>query len=209
MDLLQERRESANRRIAGLQVDLRAAHEIARGQACVYVTGSYGRGEASEYSDLDWFVVSRAQTGVETGSTHSMDQLKNELVKASRSHRFPASPGTNEYGLVHSVEALVSTLGHARDDVDNTFTARLLLLLESRVVLEKDVYLDVVDQVLGAYWRDFYDNRASFVQAISRTTFYVFGAPSVSTTRRGRKANHLKRRRSVYSRTTSSSTADS
>lgn len=60
MSELSERRSATADRIRQLQAELEAAEEIAAGKACVYMTGSFGRGEASPHSDLDLFIVGKA-----------------------------------------------------------------------------------------------------------------------------------------------------
>ena len=51
------------------------------------------------------------------------------------------------------------------DDANNTFTARLLLLLESHAVLESFVYNEVIGSVIAAYWSDYEDHKDDFVPA--------------------------------------------
>jgi hypothetical protein len=47
----------------------------------------------------------------------------------------PDFSGEGEYLTHHTIEEIVDTLGKPEDDVNNTFTARLLLPLESRPLL--------------------------------------------------------------------------
>lgn len=47
----------------------------------------------------------------------------------------------------------------------NTFSARLLLLLESKPLLEPTVYELVTKRVIAAYWRDYEDHKTSFAPA--------------------------------------------
>lgn len=60
---------------------------------------------------------------------------------------------------------MVKTLGHPNDDASNTFTARLLLLLESKPLFGTDVYWEAIEQVIAAYWGDFTDHKNEFVPA--------------------------------------------
>jgi len=55
-ELLERRREETARRIETLRKQLGEAETHCKGKACVYATGSYGRGEASKHSDLDLFI---------------------------------------------------------------------------------------------------------------------------------------------------------
>src|SRR6202023_3331392 len=49
--------------------------------------------------------------------------------------------------------------------VTNTFTARLLLLLESCALIGKPVYREVTNDVIAAYWRDYEDHKSDFMPA--------------------------------------------
>ncbi len=44
-----------------LKEQLLAAEKFVGQKACVYVTGSFGRGEASKHSDLDLFIVGKGE----------------------------------------------------------------------------------------------------------------------------------------------------
>ncbi|HUE00873.1 MAG TPA: hypothetical protein VMR62_14985 [Bryobacteraceae bacterium] len=57
------------------------------------------------------------------------------------------------------------TLGTPEDDVTNTFTARLLLLLESRPLVGSAVYQELIEEVVAQYWRDYGDHKADFMPA--------------------------------------------
>ncbi len=63
------------------------------------------------------------------------------------------------------MDDLVRTLGTRNDDKTNTFTARLLLLLESRPLLEKEIYSEVISEVIAAYWEDYEGHETEFVPA--------------------------------------------
>ncbi len=57
------------------------------------------------------------------------------------------------------------TLGKPEDDVTNRLTARLLLLLESRPLVEPEVHKEIVEEVIASYWRDYEDHKSNFVPA--------------------------------------------
>jgi hypothetical protein len=65
----------------------------------------------------------------------------------------------------YSVHEFTKTLGTPEDDVINTFTARVLLLLESCPLVESGVYADVTGEVVAAYWRDYEDHKSDFMPA--------------------------------------------
>jgi predicted nucleotidyltransferase len=171
-DELSERRRQTKKRFKTLQSKLRSAEKIAKGKACVYATGSFGRVEASLHSDLDLFIVGKAD---DSGAAKNDDdsalkrlddiRIKADLIEVTRELGIPEFSGDGRYLIHYSVRQLTKTLGRADDDALNTFTARLLLLLESRTLLESKVYQEIIEEVVAAYWRDFYDHKSDFVPA--------------------------------------------
>src|SRR5262245_26378077 len=55
--LLDKRREYSKARLAELSKRLDEAANAIEGRACIYMTGSFARGEASAQSDVDLFIV--------------------------------------------------------------------------------------------------------------------------------------------------------
>lgn len=161
MGLLEDRRASANGRLSDLSAGLAAAIGAERAGVSVFATGSYGRGEATRYSDLDFFVVDSTAGGTE-GSLRSIEIKR--LVEATIARQsIPHDPGTDVHRLVHGIDALILGIGRQDDDHNNTLTCRLLLLLESRSLFDPDGYAEVISRVLSAYWRDYEDHRNDFV----------------------------------------------
>ena len=168
--LLEDRRREAARRLGELRSKLDSSDADYSGKACVYVTGSFGRAEASSHSDLDLFIVGLTEDQKPNGRRRilsAIDEalLKAGLIRAARNLSFPEFDRDGEFLVHHALDDLVRTLGHPRDDVVNTFTARLLLLLESRPLLEETVYNTVIDQVIEAYWVDFEGHERDFLPA--------------------------------------------
>ena len=169
MEELDRRRVLTQERIVSLREMLRDAEKLTTGKACVYATGSFGRGEANKNSDLDLFIV--GLTNVSPASQGSMlnrlDEIcvKADLIEATRALGIPEFDGDGRYLMHYSVQAFTGKLGTPDDDVTNTFTARLLLLLESRPLLEAGVYDEVTGEVVAAYWRDFEDHKNNFMPA--------------------------------------------
>src|SRR5277367_5502265 len=87
---LSNRRSQTSQRIEQLRSRLTAAEEIAAGKACVYMTGSFGRCEASEFSDLDLFILGKnngkkERGGKEGGLLSRLDEIciKADLIEAN------------------------------------------------------------------------------------------------------------------------------
>jgi hypothetical protein len=169
---LADRRVETAVRITQLRDRLKEAGAFAEGKACVYATGSFGRREASQYSDLDLFLVGKkdgkpGHDGKEGSVLKRLDEIciKADLIEATRELEIPEFSGDGRYLTHYSVHDFTKTLGTPEDDVTNTFTARLLLLLESFPLLESAVYREVIEEVIAAYWRDYEDHKTGFLPA--------------------------------------------
>ena len=172
MGELADRRSQTEARIQEIRGGLKIAEERAAGKACVYATGSFGRSEASTHSDLDLFIVGKRNgrpgpDGKEGSQLKRLDEIliKADLIQAVRKLGIPEFSGDGRYLVHYSVHDFTKTLGTPEDDVTNTFTARLLLLLESRPLLEDVVHRDVIEEVIAAYWEDYEDHKDDFMPA--------------------------------------------
>jgi hypothetical protein len=163
--VLETRRNKTNDRFKQLQKELSTAEKIVARKACVYATGSYGRGEASIYSDLDLFIVGLGNNRSRKLSRLQEILLKAELISATKNLNIQEFSGDGEYLIHYTQQELVEALGKRDDDAKNTFTARLLLLLESKPVLGPKVYERTIDSVIAKYWRDYDDHRDRFIPA--------------------------------------------
>src|SRR5947209_19624774 len=164
-ELLNRRRKDTQRRIEKLRTKLAEAETRCRGKACVYATGSYGRREASRRSDLDLFIVGHGSFNEPALSGLDEILIKADLIDVTRQLRIQDFSGDGEYLKHYPIKKLVGRLGTPRDDVENTFTARLLLLLESFPLLGETVYQQITDEVIKAYWKDYEQNKNTYMPA--------------------------------------------
>lgn len=169
---LANRRSETAGRIEELKGQLDDADGLSKGKASVYATGSFGRREASRHSDLDLFIVGKRDSipgrdGKQGSLLKKLDEIciKADLIQAIRDLHIPPFSGDGQYLTHYCVDDLISTLGTPEDDVTNTFTARLLLILESFALLEPNVYDEVIGDVITAYWRDYEDHKRNFMPA--------------------------------------------
>lgn len=177
MSELARRQAYSQQRLEEIRGKLANASAVASDKACVYATGSFGRKEASSHSDLDLFIAGKCgpegepekvgRSPVVINLLNHLDEIcvQAELIKVSQELGFPKFTGDGQYLNHHSVYEFVSTLGTDKDDVTNTFTARLLLLLESRPLVEDVVYKEIVREVIKSYWRDYDDHSSNFMPA--------------------------------------------
>ena len=162
-ELLDRRRSQTDERIKELRAELQDAEKLVADRACVYMTGSFGRGEAGELSDLDVFIAGRDDKNGPLLKNLDETLVKADLIHATRTLHIPEFSGQGEYLQHYSVSQLVKSLGTSEDDAKNTLTARLLLLLESRCLLGQDTYEHVIDETINAYWRDYASREQEFV----------------------------------------------
>jgi predicted nucleotidyltransferase len=162
-EVLERRRKETAERISKLRLELKDAEAHCSKTACVYMTGSFSRGEANRYSDLDLFIVGKAAGGKRTLGGLNEILIEADLIRATRKLGIPDFSGEGEYLTHYTVEDIVGTLGKPEDDVSNTFTARLLLLLESRPLIGEGVYHEVIPKVVQAYCKDYADHTTEFV----------------------------------------------
>lgn len=134
-----------------LDVSLRRERQrLLDSRTCVFVTGSGGRGELSNHSDLDVFIATRKP------KYSGLDEilLKSTIIRTLAAAGFPPPSRDGEFLAIHSVSDLVRGLGSREEDSRNVLTARLLLLLESVFVAGSRAHSAAVDDVIDAYWKN-------------------------------------------------------
>ncbi|HVN85429.1 MAG TPA: hypothetical protein VMW17_11335 [Candidatus Binatia bacterium] len=67
---------------------------------------------------------------------------------------------------MHTVEDLTKNFGKPADDTENTFTARMLLMLESTPILGETAYGHAVDRVIDIYWRNYRGHETDYLPII-------------------------------------------
>lgn len=149
------RRAETQRRVAQFREvlldELRAGEqeELFGNHTCLYAVGSAGRMEMSSHSDLDLFLV---RTGDRSPSRIDEVLLQSSIIRAHRRLDLPEPSRDALFLCIHRSQDLIERLGEPRDDSENTFTARMLLLLESTPVEGSAVYDRVIEGIVRAYW---------------------------------------------------------
>jgi hypothetical protein len=168
MGAISERRAAESG--ARLKRLIEASHKLdARGEPlCIYVTGSYGRLEASSESDLDLFFLLDSPDPLRLVKRLSWLRLSGDLIALVEGKGFPEFSGDGEFLEVHNVARMHDQLGSRTEDSENTFTARLLLLLDSRPIFGNDLYERLLRKVVDFYFEDFSGHADEF-----RPTFLI------------------------------------
>lgn len=129
---------------------------------CAYVTGSYGRLEASRFSDIDVFFVLNDIDVKEALPRVNEHHLYSDLAKVGKKFKFPEFSNDGEYLRVHRLSDVLKNVGNPSDDFSNNFTARMLLLLESRPLVNDETYDQILRKIVKDYCRDYPDHDTDF-----------------------------------------------
>jgi DNA polymerase beta domain protein region len=165
MNEIEESKNRSKEKLASLKEAILTKDTItSHKHFCIYTTGSYGREEAGEYSDIDLFFVSEEPI-------KKIDKIliDADLITITKTLEFPEFTGDGEYLEVHRLGDIIGNLGSRIDDYKNYFTARMLLILESKCVYNEEKYNSIIDEVLDKYYIDVdADNELNF-----RPTFLI------------------------------------
>ena len=128
-----------------------------RSEVCVYAAGSLGRLETGQISDMDVFIFADREPRVQ--GERSLTRLEeimvlSDLVQVNSELKLPPFSGDGEFFKIHEVTDLVVGTGTAKDDSENLFTTRLLLLLESKCIANDKLYSSATVRVCEMYFRD-------------------------------------------------------
>jgi hypothetical protein len=174
MTNLEERREQSNEglELVRKEAGRRLPSIIGDEPLAIYVTGSFGRLEAAfpKKSDLDLFFLYGPDNEDPDAVLPNLVwiEIASEMIKIARELEFDKFSGDGAFLRWHNVWYIGKQLGSPKEDDENGFTARLLLLLESRHILNEALYERLMLDVIGFYYRDYAANRDSF-----RPTFLI------------------------------------
>ncbi len=160
--ILTARMDYATGRINKLKVAVNKNVSPNGNDVCVYITGSHGRKEAHESSDLDLFFIregSQEHNGVSRVDKALFDA---SLIKTARKLKFPEFTKGGAYLDIHYLDDILDVLGSPEDDYRNFFTARMLLLLESVPILHDGIYGLIIERIVDSYYRDYHDHEVHF-----------------------------------------------
>src|SRR5439155_12599191 len=109
--MLKAREQYAQERLRTLSIGLGSLESLKDvDNVCIYVTGSFGRLEASEHSDLDLFFVQPSDPGPALGRIDKT-LLDADVIRTARQLRFPEFSRDGLFRDVHQVAEILSNLG--------------------------------------------------------------------------------------------------
>lgn len=126
------------------------------GNVAIFAAGSLGRFEAGRESDLDVFVLAKNRDQTRQNPISHLDEIRlfSKLIEINSALGLPEFSGDGRYLKAHSLERIISSTGDAHDDIENLFTTRMLLLLESQVIWNGELRGQAIKEVLSNYFKD-------------------------------------------------------
>lgn len=113
----------------------------------VITTGSFGRDEASEESDLDWYLVIGNGCDIDEEEIKKIKADLNEVIER-HIKKEPGSTGTFGEEVVEN--SLYQNYGGDKD-TNQAFTRRMLYLLESRFLFNELLYKEIKNKIISLY----------------------------------------------------------
>ncbi|MEM7701582.1 MAG: hypothetical protein AAF251_06555 [Pseudomonadota bacterium] len=128
----------------------------------IYATGSLARLECTEHSDLDAFFMLPGSAPEDSIGRICDVKVFNAVVTCAEQCLFPDFSNDGEYLRFLHVDDVVKGIGGREDDYKNSFTARMLMMLESSWLFGEGCFSDFQKRVIQAYFEDFHDHSEDF-----------------------------------------------
>lgn len=125
---------------------------------CIYTCGSLARYEFVNESDLDLFFINNSNKEISQLYKQLFFQKLFEINKKLK-YRDPS-----KFGLYWDFIAKKNLLdiGSQIEDYNNSFTARLLLILESKPIFNEKMYDNLINDVVNEYFYDYEKHKNDF-----------------------------------------------
>lgn len=155
---IQERMNSSRTKLGEIRTKAHDFDALKNESLCIFAAGSLGRLEAGEKSDFDVFMIGNNPKNRDQ-SLSSISRLEEyeafaSLIEINHKLGFPKFSGDGRFLKTYELNEMIKATGSPRDDSENLFTARMLLLLESQPVTNESLYNKGIDEVISNYFRD-------------------------------------------------------
>ena len=154
---IQDRFKHSKESLADVRATFAKLRDGQGSDVCVFAAGSLGRFETGRISDLDVFIIcDRKGRSLGERSVTKEDEAKlfQDLGLLINELDLPPFSGYGKYLKVHELDDLIKATGDPRDDPENFFTTRLLLLLESQPISNDLLYERAMQSVMENYFKD-------------------------------------------------------
>lgn len=146
---LSERNERTEQKVNAIRNKFSNSKLFENRSITIYCAGSLGRGDIGSHSDLDLFLLS----GEKKSRLKEVEMLA-AIININRDLNYQEFSNDGRYLKIYDKEAMLKAVGHPRDDSENLFTARMLMLLESRAICNDLIYEEYLDSIIEHYFRD-------------------------------------------------------
>lgn len=131
---------------------------------CVYTCGSLGRLEMTNKSDLDlFFIIMNGKSKKRHDNPSNLEKYRffSKMHIVNKNQNFEDPSGQGKYWeFIHQNNLL--DIGSRHEDFNNGFTARMLLILESKPIYNNRAYNTLIKKVVKRYFVDFEENKNNF-----------------------------------------------
>jgi|GEM_PF-3226726 len=125
----------------------------------IYVCGSLARQEMVDTSDLDLFFIALNDQMVSSNiDKYNFFSLMYDINKKNGFKE----PSKNGYYWRFTPKENLLDIGSQEEDYNNSFTARMLLILESKPLWNNDEYDNLLSIVVGKYFEEFDSHSDNF-----------------------------------------------
>jgi predicted nucleotidyltransferase len=146
---LSERVDKSTKKIHDIRDELDKSLDGSNEKISVCLCGSLGRKEIGEHSDMDIFLFSKEN--IEYLPTI---KLLSQIIEVNKTLEYKELSNDGEFLKIYSSDEMAKKLGSPKDDNENLFTARMLMLLESQCVWNCELFKKIQSQILEIYFRN-------------------------------------------------------
>ncbi len=125
----------------------------------IYVCGSLARNEMVTSSDLDLFFIDLDEETI--GSNINKYDFFSKMYAINKKNHFKDPSKKGYYWSLIPQKNLLD-IGSREEDFNNSFTARMLLLLESKPLLNEKNYEILIRTVIDKYFEEYEDHSEDF-----------------------------------------------
>ena len=126
---------------------------------CVYACGSLARYELVENSDLDLFFINNSESQFSNLNTFN---FFSQLHRVQKKLDFK-DPSKGGFFWSFTLKKNLLDIGSQMEDCNNSLTARLLLLLESKPIFNAVLYDNIINETVKKYFVDYEEHVQDFV----------------------------------------------
>jgi len=144
LDMINKSKKYSTEIVKKIKYEL--SKQIKNDDICIVTTGSYARDEASEESDMDYYVI------VKNGEYDLKYEEKEMITNIVNKYVVKKSGDTGTFGdnAIEKLEDMLKNIGGS-EDTNIKITRRMLFLLESKPLYNDTMYDMIMDRLINIY----------------------------------------------------------